>query len=287
MVSLMRIVIVGARGMLGTDLMQAFSDRGELTGLDIDELDITDEARCRARIAAINPNVIINAAAMTRVDDCESRAEEAFRVNALGAGNLAVAASDSGARLVQYSTDYVFDGRKPGPYVEEDPPSPLGVYGRSKLQGEDIVRARCREHLIIRTAWLFGRHGPNFIRTILAAARSGRQLRVVNDQRGSPTYAADLADQSVRLVETGGRGTYHVTNSGSCTWYELARFALDCAGMGIVSVEPATTAEYPRPAPRPANSVLSNARLLREGFPVLRHWTEAVRDYVCQTADGE
>jgi dTDP-4-dehydrorhamnose reductase len=283
----MRIVIVGARGMLGTDLVCAFSGRSEVTGLDIEELDITDEARCREQMAEINPDVIINAAAMTRVDDCESSAEEAFRVNALGAGNLAAAATDSGVRLVHYSTDYVFDGRKAGPYIEEDPPSPLGVYGRTKLQGEDLVRARCHEHLLIRTAWLFGRHGPNFIRTILTAARDGRQLRVVNDQRGSPTYTVDLADHTVRLVESGGRGTYHVTNSGSCTWYDLSRFALDCADMGVVSVEPVTTAEYPRPAPRPANSVLANTRLLREGFPALRHWTEAVRDYIRQTADSE
>ena len=279
----MRIVIVGARGMLGTDLMRAFSGRGELTGLDIDELDITDEAQCRVRIAQLSPGVIINAAAMTRVDDCESREDEAFRVNALGAGNLAGAASEVGARLVHYSTDYIFDGSKQGPYLEEDPTSPLGVYGRSKLQGEELVRARCPEHLIIRTAWLFGRHGPNFIRTILTAAQSGRQLRVVNDQLGSPTCTVDLADHSVRLVEAGCRGTYHVTNSGSCTWYGLARFALDCAGMGGVSVEPVTTAEYPRPARRPANSVLANAHLLMEGFPALRHWTEAVRDYVRQT----
>lgn len=269
--------------MLGTDLVRAFSARGEVTGMDIDELDITDETGCRARIGEIKPGVIINAAAMTRVDDCESHEEDAFRVNALGAGNLAAAASEAGARLVHYSTDYVFDGRKQDPYLEEDSPCPLGVYGRSKLQGEALVRARCAEHLIIRTSWLFGYHGPNFIRTILAAAQNGRQLRVVNDQRGSPTYTADLAAHSVRLAEGGGRGIYHVTNSGSCTWYELARFALDCAGMDGVVVEPVTTAEYPRPAPRPANSVLANARLLAEGFPELRHWSEAVRDYIQQT----
>jgi dTDP-4-dehydrorhamnose reductase len=283
----MRVVIVGARGMLGTDLMRVFSGRSEATGLDIEELDITDEARCRACIGELSPDVVINAAAMTRVDDCESRVEEAFRVNALGAGNVAAAASDLGALLVHYSTDYVFEGRKPGPYIEEDPPSPLGVYGRSKLQGEELVRSRCGEHLIIRTAWLFGCNGPNFIRTILTAARNGRQLRVVNDQLGSPTYTVDLAEHSVHLLEGGGRGIYHVTNSGSCTWYELARFALDYAGMGAVNVEPVTTAEYPRPAPRPANSVLANARLLREGFPALRHWTEAVREYIRRTAEHD
>ena len=207
--------------------------------------------------------MIINAAAMTRVDDCESREDEAFRVNALGAGNLAAAASEAGARLVHYSTDYVFDGRKQGALPRGGSAlsarclRKIQAAGRGAGAGRDVA-----EHLIIRTAWLFGRHGPNFIRTILAAARSGRPLRVVNDQRGSPTYAADLAAHSVRLVEAGCRGTYHVTNSGSCTWYELARFALDCAGMGGVSVEPVTTAEYPRPAPRPANSVLANARLV-------------------------
>jgi dTDP-4-dehydrorhamnose reductase len=281
----MRILIVGARGMLGTDLVSAFGNGNDVTGLDIEELDITDEAQCRAQIEALRPAVIVNAAAMTRVDDCESREEEAFRVNALGAGNLAAAASDAGAWLVHYSTDYVFDGRKRDPYLEEDPPSPLGVYGRSKLRGEELVRTRYAGHLIIRTSWLFGANGPNFIRTILGAAREGRQLRVVSDQRGSPTYTVDLALHSVRLVDAGGRGTYHVTNSGSCTWYELARFALDCAGMGDIDIEPVTTAEYPRPARRPANSVLANARLIREGFVAPRHWTGAVRDHIRRTTN--
>jgi dTDP-4-dehydrorhamnose reductase len=283
----MRILIAGARGMLGTELATSFGLRHPVTGVDIEELDITSASQSRALIESVRPEVVVNAAALTQVDYCESHPEEAFRVNAEGAGNLAAAAATVGARLVHYSTDYVFDGRREEAYSEEDAPCPLSIYGKSKLRGEEWVRERCPGHLIVRTSWLFGIHGANFIRTILSAARKGLPLRVVRDQRGSPTYTADLAAHTVLMVEARCSGTYHVTNSGSCTWYDLAAAAIELARLPGIAITPVSTSEFPRPAPRPANSVLANARLEREGLPRMRPWKEAVRDYLSRTAGGE
>jgi dTDP-4-dehydrorhamnose reductase len=191
-----------------------------------------------------------------------------------------MAAALVGALLVHYSTDYIFNGRKKGPYVEEDTPNPQSVYGKSKLLGETLIRRNCPDHLILRTSWLFGRNGSNFIRTILGAARKGNTLRVVNDQTGSPTYSRDLAEQTLAMIEADCRSTYHVTNSGACTWYGLASNALVWAGMENVPVTPVATSEYPLPAPRPANSVLANARLQREGLSQMRPWQRAAREYI-------
>lgn len=276
----MRIVVVGSRGMLGTELMRVLSGSGTLHGLDIGQIDITDAAQCRERLRELGPELIVNAAALTAVDYCESHADEAFRVNGAGAGNLAAVAAALNAVLVHYSTDYVFDGLKPEPYRENDPTGPRSVYGQSKLRGEELVRAVCPEHIIVRTAWLFGKNGKNFIRTILNAARTGRKLRVVNDQRGSPTYARDLAVCTEGMVRAGCRGTYHITNSGACTWYELAVSAARWALIPAAAIEPVSTLEYPLPAPRPANSVLDNARLASAGLPPLRPWQEAVQAYI-------
>ena len=266
--------------MLGTDLMSAFAWCDALLGMDVSDVDISDPGQCRERIPPFRPDAIINAAALTAVDYCESHAEEASRVNGQGAGNLAAVAASIGALLVHYSTDYVFDGLKKDPYFEEDTPAPRSVYGQSKLRGEELIRAACPEHLILRTAWLFGRNGKNFIRTILGAARSGQTLRVVADQRGSPTYTRDLAECTVRMIRAGCRGLYHVTNSGACTWYELAVRSLLVASMPQASIQPVSTEDYPLPAPRPANSVLANARLLRDGLAPLRPWQEAVQEYI-------
>jgi dTDP-4-dehydrorhamnose reductase len=275
----MKIVVVGARGMLGTDLMQVLVAHG-VTGFDLPELDITDAEMSRGLLRDVHPEVVIDAAAMTNVDYCETHAEEAFLVNGQGTGNLAAAAHALGAKLVYYSTDYVFDGICAGAYHEQDAPNPQNVYGRSKLRGEEFVRSACPDHLILRTSWLFGCHGTNFIRTIVGAAREGRTLRVVDDQRGSPTYTRDLAARTLALLEKDGRGTYHATNSGSCTWYELARRSVEWANIAGASVEPVKTHQFPRPAPRPACSILSNARMLQEGYPPMRPWQEAARDYV-------
>jgi len=279
---MMRILVTGNRGMLGTELMRVFGGSAALWGVDVDELDITDESRCRERIGALAPDAVVNAAALTAVDYCESHENEAFLVNGMGAGNVAAAAAAAGALLVHYSTDYIFDGLKPEPYTEEDPPSPRSVYGRSKLRGEELIREMCPNHLILRTAWLFGRHGKNFIRTILSAARTGRPLRVVDDQRGSPTYARDLAARTAKMIEAGCRGTYHVTNSGACTWYELALRSVEWAAIPGVDITPVTTEEFPLPAPRPANSVLASVRLAEAGLPPMRPWQEAVQEYVLE-----
>jgi dTDP-4-dehydrorhamnose reductase len=276
----MKILIVGGRGMLGTDLMEAFSSVHDTTEMDLPELDITQLEQCHAKLKKFRADVVINAAAFTQVDACEAREKEAFLVNGDGAGNLAIAAAASGAMLVHYSTDYVFDGQKEAAYVEEDLPNPQNVYGKSKLLGETLIREHCPNHLILRTSWLFGPNGSNFIRTIVNAARKGNPLRVVNDQKGSPSYSKDLAAQTLRMIAAGCRSTYHVTNSGYCTWYELASEAVAWAGMQSIPIAPVSSSEFPRPALRPANSVLANAHLERDGLLLMRPWQAAVREYV-------
>jgi len=269
--------------MLGRDLVNEFEPASQVFGFPRTELDITDREGCARTIEAIRPDVVINAAAMTNVDLCESSFEEAWTVNGEAPGFLAEAAARTGTLLVHFSTDYVFDGLTTKPYVEEDLPNPRTAYGRSKLHGENQIRKLCPRHLILRTSWVFGCHGRNFIRTIVTAAQKGGPLRVVSDQIGSPTYTRDLASYTRRLVEAGKTGLYHLTNSGSCSWHELASRALHWAGLGQVPVIPVTTAEFPRPAPRPAYSVLANARLCREGFPLPRPWHEAAEEYVTTT----
>ncbi len=276
----MKVLIVGSRGMLGTDLMEILRAAYDISGVDLPDLDITRPEQCLATADEFQPAVIINAAAFTQVDACETSEEQAFQVNGHGAGNLAKAAAATGSLLIHYSTDYIFDGRKAGPYLEEDVPNPQSVYGKSKLLGETLIREYCSAHMILRTSWLFGKNGANFLKTILAAARKGTTLRVVNDQRGSPTYSRDLAAQTRIMIEAGCRGTYHVTNSGSCTWHDLASSALEWAGIAPVSITPVSTAEFPRPAPRPANSVLANSRLEQSGLPLMRPWKLAAREFV-------
>lgn len=281
----MKILVVGSRGMLGTELMSVFQNdpRGyESAGLDLPEIDITVPESCRSAVCGLRPDVVINAAAFTRVDDCETQIEPAMRVNGEGAGNLAAAAADADALFIHYSTDYIFDGRKTEGYREDDAPNPVSVYGKSKLLGEDLVRRNSPQNMIIRISWLFGANGTNFIRTIVGAARKGNHLRVVNDQRGAPTYAKDVAVQTLKMITAGCRGTYHVTNSGDCSWYDLAVQAVAWAKISDISIKPVAGSEYPRPAHRPASSVLIDTRTAREGLPGLRSWKDAAREYVEQ-----
>jgi len=281
----MKVLVVGCRGMLGSELMEALrSDSGgyETVGLDLPEIDITRLQSCRGAIDGFRPDVVINAAAFTRVDDCETRQNLAISVNGDGAGNLAAASAAAGAMFVHYGTDYIFDGRKAEGYREDDAPAPASVYGKSKLLGEEMVRRNSPKHMIIRISWLFGANGANFIRTITGAARKGNPLRVVNDQHASPTYAKDVAGQTVKMIEAGCSGTYHVTNGGDCTWYDLAVKAVEWAKIPDISITPITSSEYPLPAPRPSYSILLDTRLAREGLPRLRSWQDAAREYVEQ-----
>jgi dTDP-4-dehydrorhamnose reductase len=278
----MKILIVGNRGMLGSELMTVFSADHETKGLDLPEFNMTHPEDCLARTVDFKPDVLINAAAFTRVDDCETQEETALLVNGHGAGNLARAAAEVGALLVHYSTDYIFDGQKSTAYVENDPPNPKSVYGKSKLLGETLARRHNTNHLILRISWLFGAYGANFIRTIVGAARKGGPLKVVTDQKGSPTYAKDVAAYTRKMIEAGCRDTYHLTNSGFCTWYELAVKAVEWAGIHDVAIAPVPSSEYPRPAPRPANSILANQRLAENGLPLMRPWQDAAREYVEQ-----
>jgi len=275
-------LVVGSQGMLGTDLVRLLEGRGTQTvALDIDEMDIRIAESVMDGFEKYHPGLVINVAAYTDVDGCESRPEEAFSINAQGPKNLAKASLDSGSFLVHLSTDYVFDGNKGAPYVEEDPINPLGVYGRSKAEGERYVRELLPEsHCIVRTQWLFGLHGKNFVEAILTQARQKDVLRVVCDQRGSPTYAPDLATALIELCNLRPRGTLHITNSGEATWHEFARKILELAGLGSVRVEPMTTEELGRPAPRPAYSVMDNSRFIGLTGLGLRSWEDALEAYL-------
>jgi dTDP-4-dehydrorhamnose reductase len=276
----MKVLIAGCRGMLGTDLMAAFGPLHDVAGLDLPELDISRPEQCFAATEKHRPDVVVNAAAFTAVDECETRPQEAFLINGYGAGNLSRAAAAAGSLLVHYSTDYIFDGFKKEPYTEGDSPNPQSVYGKSKLLGETLIRQNGPNHLIVRISWLFGPNGSNFIRTIVNAARKKASLKVVYDQRGSPTYTRDIAEHTLKMIAAGCRGTYHVTNTGACTWFELATKVLDWAGIRGVPIAPVPTSEFPRPAPRPANSALANTRLEQDGLPLMRPWQAAVREYV-------
>jgi dTDP-4-dehydrorhamnose reductase len=246
-------------------------------------VDVTRLDAVRAALAGSRPDWIFHLAAFTRVDECESRADHAYLVNGLGARNAALAAAELGAAVLMVSTDYVFDGRSNRPYREYDAVGPQTVYGASKWAGEQATRDLNPRHLVVRTAWLYGRGGPNFPDTILERARSGQPLRVVDDQRGSPTWTEDLAPALVRLVESGQFGTYHVTSSGDCTWYEFARHLLARAGIEA-AVTPTDTVTFDRPARRPAYSVLSNLLYEHVTGHRMPSWRDAADRYLASLA---
>jgi len=256
-------MIFGAGGMLGHALTDVFPDAYLMGHKDID---ITDETAVKKVIHREQPYAVINAAAYTDVDGCEDRLELANAVNGDAPGYLAAACSQTGAILVHYSTDYIFDGSRMD-YQEDDAPNPLSAYGRSKLLGEDAIRKHTRNYRIIRTSWLFGSHGKNFVDTILALSHQMPRVKVVNDQIGKPTYTVDLARKTPEIISR-EPGIYHITNDGVCSWYEFA-----CAF--IPNAVPCSTTEFPRKAKRPAFSVLVNSKTTP-----LRHWREAVKEYI-------
>ncbi len=276
----MQILILGHKGMLGTALMQRLGPFHVVAGKDVEDFDLTSPDSCRELIAAENPEVVINAAAYTNVDGAESDAERCFAVNAAGVQNISAACRGRRIRIVHFSTDYVFDGTAATPYREEDPPAPRGVYAASKAAGEKYLQEGSDDYLLIRTAWLYGPTGKNFVKTILEKALHNPTLRVVDDQVGCPTYSRDLAGAVAVLLKQGHRGIFHVTNRGSCSWYEFTRKILAGAGFNRVSVEPVKTADLGLAAPRPAYSVLSSAKFTAATGKTLRFWPLALEDFL-------
>jgi dTDP-4-dehydrorhamnose reductase len=277
-----RILVIGAKGMLGKDVMEVLhaSSLNEVIGWDIDEIDIQREKETVEKIQGLRPDWVINVAALTDVDGCETQPERAFAINAEGMRHVALGAKRSHARVVFLSTDYVFDGTKKGPYEEGDPPHPLNAYGRSKLQGERYVQELAEDGIIVRTQWLFGKHGKNFVASILRQAGEKKELSIVNDQMGSPTYTVDLAKAIFALVERDVQGIFHVSNADCCTWFTFGQSILEFSGITGVKVNPISSEELKRPAVRPHNSVFSCEKLKRVTGISLRTWSEAVKEYL-------
>jgi len=300
-----KILITGAAGQLGFDLVNGLRDY-ELIPSSRADLDITHLGATIDFVSNAKPDVIINSAAFTDVDGCESHPDEAFMVNGIGARNVAIAARRAGAKLVYISTDYVFDGEKESPYTECDSPHPLTVYGKSKLLGEEYVKQQLNEFFIVRVAWLYGIHGKNFVKTMLRLAQTEEKINVVNDQRGTPTWTVGVVHQIERLLGTEAYGTYHCTSQGSCTWYEFALEIFRCVGyeaeiasngsvhlvpktqdlapntqdLRPITVRPVTSEEFPRPAKRPKNSVLENYMLELQGLDIMPPWQDALGKFM-------
>jgi len=284
-----RILITGHRGQLGSDLMLYFSDRYQVAGVDLPELDITNRTAVRHLVTLVRPSVVIHTAAYTDVDGCESSEGQAMAVNADGTENIAKVCREVGAIMIYYSTDYVFDGLKATPYVEEDIPSPLTVYGRSKLAGEERVRSIVDNHVIIRIAWVYGASGRNFVKTIVHLGREqmdkvsrnlpAAPLQVVNDQIGNPTCTADIVRQTEKILQSGLCGTFHSSSENPTSWYQFTCAVFDELKMKV-NVRPCSSEEFRRPAVRPANSALENARLKEARINIMRDYREALAEFL-------
>ena len=275
----MKILITGSNGMLGHDLIDVLKDDNELILTTSKTLDITDRDAVIKCIGEYNPDVVINSAAYTDVDGCESNQETAYSVNGEGVRNLALACRDVDCPLVHISTDYVFNGENDRPWVEDDEIGPKSVYGKSKRQGEEAILEILDKYFILRTAWLYGINGRNFPKTMLDLSKDHSEITVVYDEVGSPTYTPDLANAIAELIETDYYGIYHLTNSGSCSWCEFARYIFEVAGVDV-NVVPVTASEFARPAPRPHYSVLENRNWIEHGFKPLRSYKEAIKEYI-------
>lgn len=283
----MRVLLTGAGGQLGTDVVLAAAGRPEvdLTALRRDQLDVTNRAEVNDLLQAADPDVVIHAAAYTAVDNCETDVETAMAVNDTGTAHIVESAARVGARVLYVSTDYVFDGTKDDPYLETDEPNPTSVYGRSKLAGEQHIGA---DGLIVRTSWVCGVHGSNMVKTILRAAENHPTLTFVDDQIGKPTFTSDLAIALLDLAGRNDTGVMHVTNERSVSWFEFCREVLASAGLNPDRVAPCSTAELqpPRPAPRPANSILANTRFEPLGLALLRDFRPALDETVRTLTQG-
>lgn len=290
----MEILITGAAGQLGTELCRQLEQGGSVLGplpaalegatvtaVDIQEADLTSLAQTRALVGSCRPDVVINCAAYTNVDAAETSQDTAFAVNALVPRNLAIACEEIGTKLIHPSTDYVFNGLSAKPFTEADLPAPVSVYGSTKYMGEQYVQAFCHRWFVVRTSWLYGRTGGNFVRTILRAAGQRDELKVVNDQFGNPTNAEDLAHHLLKLAVTEEYGIYHCTGTGVCSWFDFATEIVRLAGKKV-QVNPCTSEEYPSPVKRPPNSALDHTMLRLTVGDDMRPWAEALEDYINQ-----
>lgn len=275
----MKILITGSNGMLGHELIEVLNDNHELILTTSETLDITDKNHVIEFISENKPDIVINSAAYTNVDGCEENQETAYSVNGEGVRNLALGCSEIDCPLVHISTDYVFNGENTRPWVEDDGVEPINIYGKSKLEGEEAILEILDKFFIIRTAWLYGINGNNFPKTMLELSKNHSQITVVYDEVGAPTYAFDLAKAISQLIETDYYGIYHITNSGSCSWCEFARYIFEIAGKDV-KVVPVTASEFARPAPRPHYSVLENKKWIENGFSPLRSYKDAIKDYI-------
>ncbi|AYE34890.1 dTDP-4-dehydrorhamnose reductase [Clostridium septicum] len=288
----MKILLLGAKGQLGQQIIKIIKEKkselgslpkdiinAELVCMDIDDLDITNIDQVKSILNKEKPNIIINSAAFTNVDGCESNYDLAFKVNALGGRNLAIVSEEIGAKLVHISTDYVFDGKGSSPLKECDITVPISAYGKTKLLGENYVKDFCSRYFIVRTAWLYGYFGKNFVYTIMNAGRERGKLTVVNDQRGNPTNAEDLAYHVLKLAVTEEYGIYHCTGDGECTWYDFASKIIEYSGIDC-EVLPVTSDEYKTPAKRPEYSSLDNMMLRNTIGDEMREWEEALKCFM-------
>ena len=280
----MRIIITGANGQLGLELSKQLSRNKEYEVIctDIEELNIVDINSVNKVISKYKPGVVINCASHTAVDLCETDIENAYKINAIGPRNLAIACEKVNAKFVQVSTDYVFDGNIDRPYREDDNTCPNSIYGSSKLMGEKFTKEFCSRHFIVRTAWLYG-EGNNFVRTMLKLSETNKEINVVNDQFGSPTSTVDLAKAIIELIHTEHYGTYHGTCEGKCSWYDFAQKIFEIRNIDI-KVNPVTSEEYKRTAPRPTYSVLDNFMLKLVGLNSFRNWEDALIEYLNEEA---
>lgn len=275
----MKILITGSNGMLGHDLIDILQKNHELIPTTSKSLDITDENQVMEFICDKKPDIVINSAAYTDVDGCEENQELAYCVNGEGVRNLALACRKTDSCLVHISTDYVFDGTASEPISEDGEIGPISVYGKSKLIAEEAIQEILDRYFIVRTAWLYGVNGKNFPKTMLELAGSHSEISVVYDEVGTPTYTLDLAFGISQLIESDQYGIYHLTNSGSCSWCEFARYIFEIAGCDV-KVIPVTASEFARPAPRPSYSVLDNKNWIEKGFKPLRSYKDAIKEYI-------
>ncbi|OLS37825.1 dTDP-4-dehydrorhamnose reductase [Bacillus sp. MRMR6] len=278
----MKVVVTGAAGQLGQDVLKELERKNhQAYGVDRTQLDITNKIDVESFINEVKPDVILHCAAYTNVDGAEADEENAYEVNAAGTEYLAKAAKQTGAKMLYVSTDYVFDGTATDPYEVDEPTKPLGAYGRTKLAGEQLLQEHLEQFFIVRTAWVFGIHGNNFVKTMVRLGGERGEVGVVHDQVGSPTYTVDLARFMVELMETDKYGIYHATNSGVCSWYDFAVEIFKQTGMDV-KVNPLTTEQFPRPAARPEYSVLSKRKIEEQGLTPLRDWKDALTAYLEQ-----